>query len=287
MAASKLHHDTEHVFWLDPDERTDRPIIGAVVGTRGSLIVEAGNSPAHLKLFLGELTTLDLAPPSFLTATHWHWDHVFGASALAVPFITHRKTRDMLAEMASLDWSDDALDLRVATGREIEFCRNMVKKEFSEAERLALEIRIPDITFTTQIELDLGGVSCQLLNVGGDHGPDNSVVYVPEDKLLFLGDCMYEAFYSGPVHYSTKKLFPLLERLLAFDADMYLFAHSQELMSHEDMRSYAARIKMIGSAVERLAGRRDLIISDLQQRFSSPLSEDDLEYLDSFIAGLV
>ncbi len=70
MTTSKLHHSTKHVYWLDPDESTDRPIIGAVAGTRGSLIVEAGNSPAHLKLFLDEFSRFDLAPPAFLTATH-------------------------------------------------------------------------------------------------------------------------------------------------------------------------------------------------------------------------
>ena len=286
MNHSKLHHSTEHVYWLEPDDRSDRPIIGAVAGSEGSLIVEAGNSPAHLKLFFDEFEKFDLAPPTFLTATHWHWDHVFGASALDAPFIVHRETRDMLANMARLEWSDEALDRRVEDGSEIEFCRDMMKKELSEVERSALEIRIPDVAFATEVELDLGGVSCQIINVGGNHGSDNSVVYVPEDKLLFLGDCTYEAYYNGPVQYNTRKLFPLLDRLLEFDAEIFLFAHSPEPMGKEEMCAYTSRLKMIGRTVERFEGRRDAIMTELQMLFASALSEDDLEYMNSFIAGL-
>ena len=286
MSTPKLHQSTEHVVWLAPDDRTDRPIIGAVAGTRGTLIVEAGNSPAHLKLFLNEFAMLGLAPPRFLTATHWHWDHVFGASALDVPFMSHRETRDVVAHMATLDWSDEALDRRVREGSEIEFCRDMMKKEFSETERLALEIRVPDIAFATQVELDLGGVTCQIVNVGGDHGADNSVVYVPEDKLLFAGDCTAENYYQPPVHYTSEKLFPLLDRLLAFDVELYLFGHNSEVVGREEMCAYAERLKIIGKTVEHLGGQREAIMAELLTLLASELSEDDLESMSSFIAGL-
>ncbi len=120
-----LHHTTPHVVWLSPDERTDRPILGAVTGQNATLIVGAGNSPAHADLFLGELSKVQIAPPRFLALTHWHWDHVFGSAAFNLPTFASMETRRKVAEMASLDWSDEALDRRVAEGVEIAFCRDM------------------------------------------------------------------------------------------------------------------------------------------------------------------
>ena len=37
-----------------PDERTDRPVLGAIRGTAGTLIVDGGASPAHLAAFAAE-----------------------------------------------------------------------------------------------------------------------------------------------------------------------------------------------------------------------------------------
>ncbi|GAB4428720.1 MAG: hypothetical protein Fur0044_26540 [Anaerolineae bacterium] len=41
-----------HVYWLPPDDRTDRPILGAITGERATLLVDAGNSPAHAQLLV-------------------------------------------------------------------------------------------------------------------------------------------------------------------------------------------------------------------------------------------
>ena len=105
---------TDHVHWSPPDPRTDRPVMGAVSGERGTLIVDAGNSPGHAERFLGELSRTGVAPPRFVALTHWHWDHVFGTQALDLPTFASLETRRMVAEMARLDWGDEALDKRVA-----------------------------------------------------------------------------------------------------------------------------------------------------------------------------
>lgn len=173
MSPSNLNPISPNVYWLSPDDRTDRPILGAIAGEYRTLIVDAGNSPAHANLFLSELATLDLVPPAFLALTHWHWDHVFGTSAINLPTFAHTETKRIVAEMSRLDWSDEALDRRVEEGVEIEFCRDMIKAELPD--RTRLRIKPPDIAFTTRIELDLGGVTCHIVHVGGDHTADSSI----------------------------------------------------------------------------------------------------------------
>ena len=233
MIDDNLNQLTAHSYWLPPDAATDRPILGAITGQNSTLIVDAGNSPAHARLFLGELAKINIAPPRFLVLTHWHWDHVFGASAMDLPILASVETRHKVLEMAGLDWSDQALDRRVEEGLEIEFCRDMIKTELPD--RRGLTIRPPDIAFCSPLELDLGGITCDIVPVGGDHASDSTIVYLREDQVMFLGDCLCKNIYTAGPGYTSGKLFPLIDQLLSYPADFYLEAHTPEPISRQQM----------------------------------------------------
>jgi glyoxylase-like metal-dependent hydrolase (beta-lactamase superfamily II) len=89
MNNPRLNQISQHVYWLPPDATTDRPTLGAVVGERATLIVDAGNSPAHAELFLNELANAGAPAPAYLVLTHSHWDHVFGVSAYDLPVFAY------------------------------------------------------------------------------------------------------------------------------------------------------------------------------------------------------
>ncbi len=278
-----LNRLSEHIYTLPPDPATDRPVLGAVVGGRATLVVDAGNSPAHARLLLADLARVTGAPPQYVVLTHWHWDHVFGASAFTAPVFAHRETRRKVEELARLDWSDAALDQRVAEGTEIAFCRDMFKAEWPD--RTGLHIRPPDASFDSGLEFDLGGATCRVQHVGGDHSADSSVVYVPEDGVLFLGDCLCENLYHSPPDYTVAKLFPLLDALLGFDAGLYIFAHDTAPMPRPEMMALAARMKAIGRLVEQEGGHRERILQQLEAR-GSVLDDESLAMVGAFLAGL-
>ncbi len=273
-----------HVYWLPPDSRTDRPVLGAVCGTRATLLVDAGNSPAHAGLLLAEVARLRLPPPTYLVLTHWHWDHVFGAQTLNLPTIASLETRRIVTHMAQLDWSDKALDRRVVDGSEIDFCRTMIKAELPD--RSQLVIKPPEIGFDGQIELDLGGVTCQIVHVAGDHSADSSVVYVMEDRVLFLGDCLCEDLHSGPRSYTTQKFLPLIERIFSFNANFFLEGHADEPASRQTLLAEMAKYQMIGREVERSGADRARLLDAVQVQLGRPVNEEELEIVESYLAGL-
>jgi glyoxylase-like metal-dependent hydrolase (beta-lactamase superfamily II) len=273
-----------HTYWLSPDSTTDRPVLGAIAGERSTLIVDAGNSPTHARLLLREISKLAIAAPAFVALTHWHWDHVFGTSALPLPTISHTETRRVVAEMARQDWSDTALDGRVDVGLEIAFCRDMIKAELPD--RTNLTIRPPNIAFVERMELDLGGITCQIVHVGGDHAADSTVVYVPEDKIMFLGDCLYVDIYHPERRYTTAKLFPLLDGLLSYDAAFYLAGHNPEPMSRASMLDEAALLRAIGGLVDQRGYDRAAILAELQHVLAIPVDDEHIELVDAFLAGI-
>ena len=272
-----------HTYWLPPDSATDRPALGVVAGTRGALVVDAGNSPAHAGVLQRELAA-HAVTPRFAMLTHWHWDHVFGAATLALPTFAHAETARIVRVMAGLDWSDAALDERVAAGTEIAFCRDMLKAEMPD--RSALVIRPPEIIFEDQLTLDLGGVTCSIMHVGGDHAHDSSIVAVPDDRVAFLGDCFYDDLHHGARRLTCAALFPLLDRLLALGAETYIGGHDPAPITRATFADDAALLRQIGELVAEIGDDREAVLAALPGRTALPVVPDHIEIADVFLAGL-
>jgi glyoxylase-like metal-dependent hydrolase (beta-lactamase superfamily II) len=255
-----------------------------ISGSHGSLIVDAGNSPTHAQILLNKIKHHDLPAPSYLMLTHWHWDHIFGASRFSLPTFAHHETVRIMGRMAQFDWSDAALDQRVKDGLEIEFCRDMLKAELPD--RSNLVICQPEIAIDEQVTLHLGDITCQLIHVGGDHAHDSMVAYVPEDGIMFLGDCIYDDLHHGPRRITTAKLLPLYERLLAYNVDYYLPSHHTEPLSRQALAEEYALMTKIGKTVERFGEKREAILAALPEVLGSPLEEDHIEVAEAFLAGL-
>ncbi len=220
---------TDHVQWL-PKAPPDRPSLCAVVGERRTLWLDAGSSEAHARELLA------VAPsPDFVALTHSDWDHVLGLPALGCPVIAHELTAAKLLELAAADWSDEGLDTRVAAGELEQWHVDDIRVELPSPR----EVRIvpADIVFRDRLELDLGGVRVELHHVGGDHNAESTVMLVEPDRLLFLGDCLYEIPSGG---YTKAKLEPLIERVRAFDAELYVDGHSETVLSRDEVDAMIA-----------------------------------------------
>lgn len=284
MNRHTLNEIAPRVYWLSPDSSTDRPVLGVIAGERGSLVVDAGASPAHAADLLAAIEARGLPAPIYLALTHWHWDHVFGIAAFPVPTIASDETRRIVTAMADLDWSDAALDARVAAGTEIAFCRDMIKAELPD--RSGLTIRPPDIGFSDELTVDLGGATARAVHVGGDHASDASVVFAPEARVVFLGDCLAPDIYHTPRRSTTAKLFPMLDRLLALDADWYLAGHDPAPVSRAELEAEALLLGTIGKLVDRIGPDRAAVLAALPEALGGPADADQIEIADEFLAGL-
>lgn len=284
MAEHTLHRLSARVWWLTPRAETDRPTLGVVAGERGSLVIDAGASPAHAGALRAELERHALPAPRLVALTHWHWDHVFGAAALGVPAIASRETQRVLGVLAGLAWDDDAIDRRVAEGREIAFCRDMIRLELPD--RAGLVLQPPEIAFADELALDLGGVTCRLIHIGGDHSPDGIAVHIPEEGVAFIGDALCDDLYHGPPRLTAGQCFPLLDRLLALDADHYVGGHDLAPIGRRQLAEDAAMFKQIGAAVARIGDDRDGVLAALPALLGGPPSDDHVAIADAFLGGL-
>lgn len=214
---------TDGVFYLPYDEETDRPNLVYIEGKKYSMIVDAGNSPAHHKLFLDGIREIGGKKPSICAITHWHWDHTFGMCACDAMTIAQYATQKKLIEMEKWSWDHTSMRARLKSHEEILFCHHHMLMEYKNPE--TIRVVRADITFDREMTIDLGGRVAKLIHIGGPHSDDSTVVYLPNERMLFAGDVHSGDYYGLDGGYDRKKTFSLKEKLQDLDFDLYLHAH--------------------------------------------------------------
>jgi glyoxylase-like metal-dependent hydrolase (beta-lactamase superfamily II) len=260
-----------HVDRYTPDDRTDRPALGAIRGEHATLIVEGGASVAHMGAFAAELSARARPPVVGIVLTHWHWDHSFGSAAIPAPVVAHADTAAELAVQAAYDWSDEALEERVRDGREIAFCADCLRLEIPD--RSDLEIVLPAETFTGRHSIDLGGVRADIVHVGGDHAADSCVIHVPGDDVLFLGDCLYQRLYAPEPLLTVAGVRALLERVEPFPVTVAVEGHDDAMA---DAPGFAVRL-------EELRRAADLVEADGAGAAAVAAGDEDMEEFVGFL----
>jgi glyoxylase-like metal-dependent hydrolase (beta-lactamase superfamily II) len=279
-----LEKISDRVYRMPPGP-PDRPSLCAVVGERRTLMLDAGSSTAHARLFLDGLSAEGVAPPSYVALTHSHWDHVFGASELGAHVIAQALTAETLIELAATDWSDEALDQRAAAGVVSPMHVANVKAEMPSPR----DVRVApaDIVFRDSLDIELGGVTVRLRHVGGDHAADSSVMYVEPDRVLFLGDCLYDSPGGG---LTPQLVFPLHETVRGFGAQLFVDGHGEAVMSRADFERLTEKARLAEASVRELAahgGRLDkaAVLANAREQSGEEPDEDLVSFVRAFIAG--
>ena len=110
-------------------------------------------------------------------------------------------------------------------------------------------------------------------------------MHIMPDRVLFLGDCLYDAIYTPVRHYTTKRLFPLLDTISSFNADYYIEGHSPNMMSRAELMVIVDKMRLVGKIVDELGADENAVSEAIKEQIGSDLDEDTLEFIQSFIAG--
>lgn len=114
---------------------------------------------------------------------------------------------------------------------------------------------LPDLLFENRLEVDLGEVTCVIQHVGGSHASDSVVVYIKEEKILFLGDCIYADIYSKERSYRINETLQLIEKLETFDAEIYILSHWKPI-SKEEFNQEMTMLRAIATYTDIAQGEK-------------------------------
>ncbi|MEG0693824.1 MAG: MBL fold metallo-hydrolase, partial [Oscillospiraceae bacterium] len=89
-----------------------------------------------------------------------------------------------------------------------------------------IKVITSDIIFENQLTIDLGGVHCVLMQVTAPHTKDSVLVYIPEEKTLFIGDAdCGDSYNDGKCEQS--KLMAFIHTIKTIDFDTYIIGHDK------------------------------------------------------------
>lgn len=178
-------------------------------------IVDLGDQLVIFDTFLTPQAALDLRtaaerligrPVTHVINSHWHSDHVNGNVIFPpdVSILATGKTRELMAtfgpqEIAEdrqrLDAALEALEARIAEEPDESRRRSLSAKLAADREYAAalptLEIRLPTQTFEERLALHGTRRRAELLTFGGGHSQSDALLWLPEDRLAFLGDLLF------------------------------------------------------------------------------------------------
>ncbi len=90
--------------------------------------------------------------------------------------------------------------------------------------------------------------------------------------------------YADTPNYTTRQLFPLLDRILGFEAEQFLWGHDPQPMHRPEMEQFARKMRLIGEWVT--AELSDTTILHKIETAGLEIEDDDQELIDTFRAGL-
>ncbi|MEY2626438.1 MAG: hypothetical protein RJB08_197 [Actinomycetota bacterium] len=205
--------------YLQPDGGWGYSNAGLIVGDGASLLVD---TLFDLKLTASMLEAMSgatkSAPIATVVNTHANGDHCYGNQLVADAEII--ATRAAAEEMQHVPPAMMA-GLNAAPGEVGELFRHF----FGDFAFDGIEFTPPSRTFEGRLEVEVGGRAIELIEVGPAHTQGDSIVVVPDSRVVYTGDILFiggaPIVWAGPL----ENWIAACDLMLGMDVDVVVPGH--------------------------------------------------------------
>jgi glyoxylase-like metal-dependent hydrolase (beta-lactamase superfamily II) len=165
------------------------PNSGIVISDDAVMVIDTQATPAMAQDVIRRIREVTDKPIKYVVLSHYHAVRVLGASAYQPEhIIASQDTRDLIVERGEQDKASEI-------GRFPRLFRNV--------ESVPPGMTWPTLTFTGKMTLWLGKLEVQLIQLGRGHTKGDTVVWLPQDRVLFSGDLVeFDATpYAGDAYF--------------------------------------------------------------------------------------
>jgi glyoxylase-like metal-dependent hydrolase (beta-lactamase superfamily II) len=165
------------------------PNTGIIIGDDAVLVADTQATPAMAQDVVRRIREVTDKPIKYVVLTHYHAVRVLGASGFnPQQIIASQDTYDLIVERGEQDKASEI-------GR--------FPRLFRDVESVPPGMTWPTITFNRKMTLWLGKLEVQLLQLGRGHTKGDTVVWLPQDRVLLSGDLVeFDATpYAGDAYF--------------------------------------------------------------------------------------
>lgn len=193
-----------------PQNRNFISNAGFVVTDSGVVVIDALGSPQLARELMQEIRRVTGKKVTHVILTHYHADHIYGLQEFkraGARIIAHRGALEYLhSEIAMSRLSASRAELAPWIDAQT---RLIPADEWIESPR----------------EMLVGGVRLQLIPVGPAHTPEDLVVFVPSEKVLFAGDLVFRGRIPFVGQARSGEWIQALDRMLQLDPKAVVPGH--------------------------------------------------------------
>lgn len=257
----------------------NRANIGIITGSGSTLLIDSGHNEDHVNQLFSLLPSLQF---DYTVLTHFHMDHTLGLAYLNCPGIAHKNMIQNLIDYRQKDFSDAGLEKLVQQGLIHREELHWYQREYPD--RSKINFKHPIISYNNQLTLDLGNLTIELSHIACDHTNDTTVVYVPDEEALFIGDCLS----PGPLPKSTFTM-PVLRNMLdyffSFDSKILVEGHGPPLNNGDGTR-YLTDLLTVANFFEIYGSETDQQIDLIMTKMNMFDVDSVKVYVQLFMNGL-
>ena len=185
---------------------------GFVVTSAGVVVVDALGTPAlgeALQRAIGDIT---LKPVRRVILTHYHADHFYGLEPLK------KAGAEIWAQRAAREYLDGGEAARRLEQR---------SRDLFPWVDANMKIVRPDHWIDEQAQFNLGGVEFQMVHLGPAHSPEDIIVIVPSEGVIFGGDILFAGRVPFVGEADSRLWLKQIERLLELKPRVIVTGHGE------------------------------------------------------------
>jgi glyoxylase-like metal-dependent hydrolase (beta-lactamase superfamily II) len=271
---TSLKQMNQNIHVLYSDRRSN---IGIIHGSENILVVDSGQNENHTTTLC---QNVDQNKLKYAVLTHYHMDHTLGLEYLNCISFGHFNIKKNLLEYRKRDYSDEGLKNQIEKKLIPAIMLNWYNREYPD--RSKVFFKNPTITYKKYMEIDLGNQIVQLKHIDCDHTDDTTIVYVPNEEALFLGDCLSP---NSGNFINIEVIRKILYDFLSYESKILVEGHGPPLGNGVG-NNYLTDLITITDMAEQygkdISQKEDLILSKMKI-FTHP---DVSSYIPLFINGL-
>jgi glyoxylase-like metal-dependent hydrolase (beta-lactamase superfamily II) len=168
------------------------PNTGIVIGDDAVMVIDTQATPVMAADVIRRIREVTDKPIKYVVLSHYHAVRVLGASAYMAEggehIVASHDTLDLIKERGEQDKASEI-------GR--------FPRLFQNVESVPPGLTWPTLAFSGKLTLFLGKLEVQLLQLGRGHTKGDTVVWLPQEKILFSGDLVeFDATpYAGDAYF--------------------------------------------------------------------------------------
>lgn len=149
---------------------------GFVITPKGVVVVDALGSPVLAKKLIQEIKKITPQKVVAVIVTHYHADHVYGL----------QEFKKIGAKIYAQNQGISYLSSETAKQRLI-----ASRIDFAPWVNANTKLTGADVWIDQSYLLSIGGIQFKISRVGPAHAPEDLIVYIPSERVLFAGDLVF------------------------------------------------------------------------------------------------